>query len=140
MTDIVERLRASVTKGHEPTDEDAIEAADEIERLRAALAEEIAVARETDDALAKADAEIERLREVVVRMGCRLPSKAADEIERLRGIEDAAKKAADIYEAEIERLRTEAEEWRNRYEAERDDHEATIEHANKHSGGDVPPR
>jgi hypothetical protein len=37
MTDIVERLRASVTKGHEPTDEDAIEAADEIERLRATV-------------------------------------------------------------------------------------------------------
>ena len=37
MTDIVERLRLSVTKGHEPTDELAIEAADEIERLRAAL-------------------------------------------------------------------------------------------------------
>jgi hypothetical protein len=34
MTDIVERLRLSVTKGHEPTDEDAIEAAAEIERLR----------------------------------------------------------------------------------------------------------
>jgi hypothetical protein len=34
---------------------------------------------------------------------------AADEIGRLRGIEDAAKKAADIYEAEIERLREEIE-------------------------------
>jgi hypothetical protein len=37
MTDIVERLRHSVTKGQEPTDDLAIEAADEIERLRAAL-------------------------------------------------------------------------------------------------------
>ena len=37
MSDIVERLRRSVTKGHEPTDEDAMEAAVEIERLRAAL-------------------------------------------------------------------------------------------------------
>lgn len=36
MTDIVERLRLSVTKGHEPTDEDAIEAAD-VERLRNTL-------------------------------------------------------------------------------------------------------
>jgi hypothetical protein len=35
--DIVERLRLSVTKGHEPTDEDAVAAATEIERLRAAL-------------------------------------------------------------------------------------------------------
>lgn len=34
MSDIVERLRLSVTKGHEPTDENAIEAAAEIERLR----------------------------------------------------------------------------------------------------------
>lgn len=34
MTDIVERLHQSVTKGHEPTDDLAIEAADEIERLR----------------------------------------------------------------------------------------------------------
>ncbi len=33
MSDIVERLRRSVTKGHEPTDEDAIEAADLIARL-----------------------------------------------------------------------------------------------------------
>jgi len=37
VSDIVERLRRSVTKGHEPTDEDAMEAAVEIERLRAAL-------------------------------------------------------------------------------------------------------
>jgi hypothetical protein len=37
MTDIVERLRLSVTKGHEPTDDDALKAADEIERLREAL-------------------------------------------------------------------------------------------------------
>jgi hypothetical protein len=37
MSDIVERLRKSVTKGHQPTDEDAIEAANEIERLRTAL-------------------------------------------------------------------------------------------------------
>jgi hypothetical protein len=35
--DILDRLRRSVTKGHEPTDEDAIDAAAEIERLRAAL-------------------------------------------------------------------------------------------------------
>jgi hypothetical protein len=34
MTDLVARLRKSVTRGHEPTDADAIEAADEIERLR----------------------------------------------------------------------------------------------------------
>ena len=34
MTTLVERLRQSVTKGHEPTDDLAIEAADEIERLR----------------------------------------------------------------------------------------------------------
>jgi len=33
--DIVERLEISVTKGHEPTDADAIDAAAEIERLRA---------------------------------------------------------------------------------------------------------
>jgi len=41
MTDIVERLRQSVTRGREPTDELAIEAADEIERLRAVLLGEI---------------------------------------------------------------------------------------------------
>jgi len=34
---IVERLRFSVTKGQEPTDALALEAADEIERLQAAL-------------------------------------------------------------------------------------------------------
>lgn len=33
--DILDRLRRSVTKGFEPTDEDAIDAAAEIERLRA---------------------------------------------------------------------------------------------------------
>ncbi len=37
MSDLVERLRESVTKGHEPTDELVVEAADEIERLRALL-------------------------------------------------------------------------------------------------------
>lgn len=35
--DILDRLRRSVTKGHEPADEDAIDAAAEIERLRAEL-------------------------------------------------------------------------------------------------------
>jgi len=35
MTDIVERLRLSVTKGHEPSDQDAIDAITEIERLQA---------------------------------------------------------------------------------------------------------
>jgi hypothetical protein len=52
------------------------EAADEIERLRTALAEETAVARETDHALARTDvyrdkliAENQRLREVVRSMG-----------------------------------------------------------------------
>lgn len=37
MSDIVERLRLSVTKGHEPTDEDAIGALAEIERLQELL-------------------------------------------------------------------------------------------------------
>lgn len=37
--DIVERLRLSITKGHEPTDEDAIAAAAEIERLRSVIAD-----------------------------------------------------------------------------------------------------
>lgn len=37
MTDIVERLRHSVTKGREPSDQDAIDAVTEIEQLRAAL-------------------------------------------------------------------------------------------------------
>jgi hypothetical protein len=41
--DLVERLRLSVTKGHEPTDEDAIEAAAEIERLRAVSSDMLAV-------------------------------------------------------------------------------------------------
>jgi uncharacterized coiled-coil DUF342 family protein len=61
VTDIVERLRALADEYHQhaPHYRDA---ADEIERLRATLAEEIAVARETDDALTKAEAEIERLR------------------------------------------------------------------------------
>jgi hypothetical protein len=35
--EIVKRLRQSVTRGYEPTDDLAIEAADEIERLRVAL-------------------------------------------------------------------------------------------------------
>jgi hypothetical protein len=41
MSDIVERLRTSITKGHEPTDELAIEAAAEIERLQVLLTEAI---------------------------------------------------------------------------------------------------
>jgi chromosome segregation ATPase len=62
--DEIERLRA---KNHELASTIATrllekKPCDEIERLRAALTEEIAVARETDDALAKADVEIERLR------------------------------------------------------------------------------
>jgi hypothetical protein len=93
MTDLVERLRdwaaqmrvgeTNITAAH-LVPHDLLEAADEIERLRAlvvrmgcrlpsratdeidrlrvTLAEEIAVARETDDALTKAEAEIERLR------------------------------------------------------------------------------
>jgi hypothetical protein len=67
--DEIERLRA---KNHELASTIATRLLEkkpcvEIDRLRAALAEEIAVARETDDALAKADAEIERLRAVIVR-------------------------------------------------------------------------
>ena len=62
MTDLLERLRRSVTRGHEPTDEDAIEAADEIERLRAQLH----YANGTCDLAMKhrdvAEAEVERLR------------------------------------------------------------------------------
>jgi hypothetical protein len=34
-------------------------------------------------------------------------------------------------EREIERLRAEVEEWKDRYEAERDDHEATMKHADE---------
>lgn len=63
MSDIVERLRLSVTKGHEPTDEDAIEARVEIETLRKA-----ADADGFHRVLAARDAEIERQRAALQRI------------------------------------------------------------------------
>lgn len=56
MSDIVERLRLRVTKGHEPTDEDAIDALAEIEQLRAEIDQQAKVYWEQV-------AKIERLRE-----------------------------------------------------------------------------
>jgi hypothetical protein len=50
--------------------------------------------------------------DAMVRIDGPLKREAADEIERLRGIEDAAKKAADIYETEIERLRASELAWK----------------------------
>lgn len=88
MTDIVERLRLSVTKGHEPTDEDAIEAADEIERLREAL--------QRAEGGRMSSNLVERLREQAWRRSGApkmdaghtkmLEWEAADVIERLRAI------------------------------------------------------
>jgi chromosome segregation ATPase len=62
MKDIVERLRASVTKGSEPTDADAIDAADEIERLRGDLKGRDAVCDSYADENQRFYDEIERLR------------------------------------------------------------------------------
>ncbi len=59
--DIVERLRQSVTKGHEPTDDLAIEAADEIERLRDKLVA-------NGDLMTIGKNEIERLRTEIERL------------------------------------------------------------------------
>jgi len=65
MTDIVERLRLSVTKGHEPTDEDAVEAADEIERLEAAINTQGAEIDRLCKMLLDRGYEIERLRKAL---------------------------------------------------------------------------
>jgi hypothetical protein len=61
MTDLVERLRKSVTRGHEPTDADAIEAADEIERLETQISQHIRNAEEDTAEMVLLHAEIERL-------------------------------------------------------------------------------
>jgi len=60
-----------------------------------------------------------KLREVIAHeeSGDALIEWAADEIERLHGIEDAAKIAAGSYEAEITRLRAENERMRAALEA-----------------------
>ena len=96
MTDILERLRLSVTKGHEPTDEDAIEAADEIarltaeretvhamadenERLRAAVHEASHASVETQDLM---QVEIERLRADNARLRAAICDALDDEVSR----------------------------------------------------------
>jgi hypothetical protein len=61
MTDLVARLRKSVTRGHEPTDADAIEAADEIDRLRIAVNIAKSARQTFKIELDEARAEIERL-------------------------------------------------------------------------------
>lgn len=48
MSDIVEQLRMSVTRGHHPTDDLATEAAVEIERLRMVNADLLMALREID--------------------------------------------------------------------------------------------
>lgn len=68
MTDIVERLRLSVTKGHEPTDEDAIEAANEIERLLAYVEEWKRRYETARQAHEEGRDEIERLRAVLANI------------------------------------------------------------------------
>jgi hypothetical protein len=60
-----------------------------------------------------------------------LMREAADEIERLTALWEARGVEIDRLNAEIERLQAEVTLWRERYEAERRDHEATIKHADK---------
>ena len=69
MSDIAERLRGNLDDGikRHPS-AIKLEAADEIERLRAALQEETECARQTDDVLAKAEADNERLRAALQRI------------------------------------------------------------------------
>jgi len=55
--------------------------------------------------------------------------EAADEIERLRT--DKVSIVVKAKDAEIERLRAEVEDWKDRWTAERRDHEATIRHFDK---------
>lgn len=64
--DIVERLRLSVTRGHEPTDDDAIDAADEIEQLRQEHREHFETG--VSAGLEEGRAEIERLRAALQRI------------------------------------------------------------------------
>jgi hypothetical protein len=71
MGDLVGRLRASVTKGREPTDEDAIEAANEIERLKEKLALAQRWCTEAADEIERMKAELAEFR-----------NAAADEIKR----------------------------------------------------------
>jgi septal ring factor EnvC (AmiA/AmiB activator) len=116
-TDIVERLRDAL-------DPDGIakEAADEIERLRAELVL-------TGEVVAQRGAEIERL-QIVERdyRGMLHRANAIDEEnERLRAEsnpssgprEFAERVVASRLREEIERLRAERDEWREKYEAER---------------------
>jgi anion-transporting ArsA/GET3 family ATPase len=83
---------------------------------------------------------VERLRtwDDIYRHGARpggdLLAEAADEIERLRAENDglrAALRLAGSIKDEIDRAYAEVEEWKDRYEAERNDHEATMKHADE---------
>jgi hypothetical protein len=82
MGDLVGRLRASVTKGREPTDEDAIEAANEIDRLR----EKLTLAQRW---CIEAANEIERLKAEFAEFR----NAAADEIKRSQEREACAQVA-----------------------------------------------
>jgi hypothetical protein len=148
MTDIVERLRLSVTRGHEPTDEDAIEAADEIERL---LAQHNADGR----ALEFSENDRERLREATperfyeieawndnLRAEIERSDKAwremidgrdaeigrlREEVHYAKGTCDLAMKHRDVTEAEIERLREQTRCSDLAWHALLDRHDAEIE-------------
>jgi hypothetical protein len=66
--------------------------------------------------------------------GHTLRMEAADEIERLRAEVDGLRamlRLTGSLKDEIERAYAEVDEWKDRYEAERDDHEATMKHADE---------
>ena len=56
---------------------------------------------------------------------------AVAEIERLTKLHEAAAARAELAQIEIERLQAEVDEWKERWAAERRDHEATIRNFDK---------
>jgi hypothetical protein len=116
MTDIVERLR-----DYDPTRANSHEAADEIERLRALAEIRMQAVREL-----RAEIERWKYQEGLAIERCK---ELETDIERLTAqlmqYADAETTIRDL-RAEVERLQAEVATWRDRYEAERRDHEALI--------------
>ena len=91
--DILDRLRRSVTKGFEPTDEDAIDAATEIERLRKERDELL----EANGGLAYLAGENEQLRAALQWIRAQVGNKDAELIRHMCDRALSGKDPANIY-------------------------------------------
>ena len=149
MTDIVERLLKAAEEIHSAqyaffdNDELLREAAAEIERLEDLLVGHFDKTTEIAKWHARAtlaEVEIERLRAEIKWLN-ESTSLGVLEVNKpyykpqpqwvLDGYDDPLVWAEVQHEKEIEQVRAERDEWRDRYEAERRDHQATIEHCER---------